>query len=145
MNAVFGFCSIVLRGFQDVQPDYVAIAFDLPAPTFRHEQYADYKATRRPMPDDLRDQFPKVREVVAALRLPVYELAGFEADDVIGTLTREAEGAGPRDDDRHRRPGHAPAGHRPHTPDDDPHGRRRHGRLRPGANPGALRPRPRAR
>ena len=92
VNAVFGFSNIVLRGFQDVRPDYVAIAFDLPAPTFRHEQYAEYKATRRPMPDDLRAQFPKVREVVAALRLPVFELAGFEADDVIGTLTREAEG-----------------------------------------------------
>jgi DNA polymerase-1 len=91
VNAVFGFSNIVLRGFQDVRPDYVAIAFDLPGPTFRHEQYADYKATRRPMPDDLRAQFPKVREVVAALRLPVYEMAGFEADDVIGTLTREAE------------------------------------------------------
>jgi DNA polymerase-1 len=91
VNAVFGFSNIVLRGFQDVRPDYVAIAFDLPAPTFRHEQYAEYKATRRPMPDDLRAQFPKVREVVAALRLPVYEMAGFEADDVIGTLTREAE------------------------------------------------------
>ena len=91
VNAVFGFSNIVLRGFQDVRPDYVAIAFDLPAPTFRHELSAAYKATRRPMPDDLRAQFPKVREVVAALRLPVYELAGFEADDVIGTLTREAE------------------------------------------------------
>ncbi len=91
VNAVFGFSNIVLRGFQDVRPDYAAIAFDLPAPTFRHEQYAEYKATRRPMPDDLRAQFPKVREVVAALRLPVYEMAGFEADDVIGTLTREAE------------------------------------------------------
>jgi DNA polymerase-1 len=92
VNAVFGFSNIVLRGFQDVRPDYAAIAFDLPAPTFRHEQYAEYKATRRPMPDDLRAQFPKVREVVAALRLPVYEMAGYEADDVIGTLTREAEG-----------------------------------------------------
>ncbi len=91
VNAVFGFSNIVLRGFQDVRPDYVAIAFDLPAPTFRHEQYAEYKATRRPMPDDLRAQFPKVREVVAALRLPVYQMAGFEADDVIGTLTRQAE------------------------------------------------------
>ena len=92
VNAVFGFSNIVLRGFQDVRPDYVAIAFDLPAPTFRHGLSAEYKATRRPMPDDLRAQFPKVREVVAALRLPVYEMAGFEADDVIGTLTREAEG-----------------------------------------------------
>ena len=91
VNAVFGFCSIVLRGIQDLQPDYVAVAFDLPGPTFRHERYAEYKATRTRMPDDLRDQFPKVREVVKALRIPVFELAGYEADDVIGTLTVDAE------------------------------------------------------
>ncbi len=91
VNAVFGFCSIVLRGFQDIRPDYVAVSFDLPGPTFRHERFADYKATRTRMPDDLRDQFPKVREVVKALRIPVYELAGYEADDVIGTLTVQAE------------------------------------------------------
>ncbi len=90
VNAVFGFCNIVLRGFQDIQPDYAAISFDLAGPTFRHEQYAAYKATRQRMPDDLRDQFPKVREVVKALRIPVYEMAGYEADDVIGTLTLEA-------------------------------------------------------
>ena len=94
VNAVFGFCSIVLRGIQDIRPDYVAVAFDLQGPTFRHEQYAEYKATRQRMPDDLRDQFPKVREVVKALRLPVYELAGYEADDVIGTITVDAERRG---------------------------------------------------
>ncbi|MBI2775898.1 MAG: DNA polymerase I [Chloroflexi bacterium] len=94
VNAVFGFCSIVLRGIQDLRPDYVAVAFDLPGPTFRHERFAEYKATRTRMPDDLRDQFPKVREVVKALRFPVYELAGFEADDVIGTLTVESEARG---------------------------------------------------
>jgi len=94
VNAVFGFCNIVLRGFQDIQPDYAVIAFDLSGPTFRHEQFAAYKATRQRMPDDLRDQFPKVREVVKALRIPVLELAGFEADDVIGTLTVEAEQRG---------------------------------------------------
>ncbi|MGZ8502251.1 MAG: DNA polymerase I [Candidatus Limnocylindrales bacterium] len=91
VNAVFGFCSIVLRGFQDIRPDYVAVSFDLPGPTFRHERFADYKATRQRMPDDLRDQFPKVREIVKALRIPVYELTGYEADDVIGTLTVQAE------------------------------------------------------
>ena len=94
VNAVFGFCSIVLRGIADIRPEYVAVAFDLPGPTFRHQQYAEYKATRQRMPDDLRDQFPKVREVVAALRIPVYELAGFEADDVIGTITVDAERRG---------------------------------------------------
>jgi DNA polymerase-1 len=91
VNGVFGFCSIVLRGFADLKPDYVAVSFDLPGPTFRHEQYADYKATRTGMPDDLRAQFPKVREVVKALRIPVYEMAGYEADDVIGTITRQVE------------------------------------------------------
>src|SRR3954470_8794740 len=91
VNGVFGFCSIVLRGFADLKPDYVAVAFDLSGPTFRHDQYADYKATRTKMPDDLASQFPKVREVVKALRIPVYELQGFEADDVLGTLTVQAE------------------------------------------------------
>jgi len=94
VNAVFGFCSIVLRGIQDIRPDYVAVSFDLPAPTFRHDRFAEYKATRQKMPDDLRDQFPKVREVVKALRIPVYEMPGFEADDVIGTLTVQAEAHG---------------------------------------------------
>ncbi len=92
VNGVFGFASIVLRGLQDLQPDYLAVSFDLPGPTFRHEQYAEYKATRQRMPDDLRDQFPKVREVVKALRIPVYEMPGFEADDVIGTITKKLDG-----------------------------------------------------
>jgi DNA polymerase-1 len=91
VNGVFGFASIVLRGIQDLQPDYLAVSFDLPGPTFRHEQYADYKATRVKMPDDLRDQFPKVREVVKALRIPVYEMPGYEADDVIGTITQQLD------------------------------------------------------
>jgi DNA polymerase I len=93
VNGVFGFCSIVLRGFADLKPDYVAVCFDLSAPTFRHEQYAEYKATRTRMPDDLAAQFPKVREVVKALRIPVYEQQGYEADDVIGTLVGQAEEA----------------------------------------------------
>src|SRR5881628_1563072 len=91
VNGAFGFASIVLRGIQDLQPDYIAVSFDLPGPTFRHEQYADYKATRTKMPDDLRDQFPKVREIVKALRVPVYEMAGYEADDVIGTITKQLD------------------------------------------------------
>src|SRR5690349_12173306 len=91
VNGAFGFASIVLRGIQDLQPEYIAVSFDLPGPTFRHEQYADYKATRTKMPDDLRDQFPKVREIVKALRIPVYEMPGYEADDVIGTITRQLD------------------------------------------------------
>jgi len=94
VNAVFGFTNIVLRAIQDVKPDAVAIAFDLGAPTFRHERFEEYKATRQRMPDELRDQFPKVREVVAALGIPIYEQEGFEADDVIATLTGQAESRG---------------------------------------------------
>src|SRR5258706_886227 len=95
VNGAFGFASIVLRGLQDLQPDYLAVSFDLPGPTFRHEAYAEYKANRVRMPDDLRDQFPKVREIVKALRIPVYEMPGYEADDVIGTITKQLD---PRDD-----------------------------------------------
>jgi DNA polymerase-1 len=94
VTAVFGFTNIVLRAIQDVQPDLVAVAFDLPKPTFRHDRYAEYKATRTRMPDDMRDQIPKVREVVHALGIPVYEREGFEADDAIATLVGQAEDAG---------------------------------------------------
>ncbi len=91
VNAVFGFWSIVLRGFQDVKPDYVIACFDLSGPTFRHEQFADYKATRREMPDDLREQFPVVRQLIEAFGIPIYQLQGFEADDLIASLVRQAE------------------------------------------------------
>ncbi len=94
VNAVFGFTNIVLRAIADVKPDAVAIAFDLGAPTFRHDRYVEYKATRQRMPDELRDQFPKVRGIVAALGIPVCEREGFEADDVIATLAGRAEALG---------------------------------------------------
>ncbi len=94
VTAVFGFTNIVLRAIQDAKPDLVAVAFDLPKPTFRHDRYAEYKATRTRMPDDMRDQIPKVREVVKALGIPVYEREGFEADDAIATLVGQAETAG---------------------------------------------------
>jgi len=69
----------------------VAAAFDLPAPTFRHKTYADYKAKRVKAPDDLYAQIPRVKEVTRAFNIPIYEKEGFEADDVIGTLARQAE------------------------------------------------------
>ncbi len=93
VNAAFGFWSIVLRGFQDVKPDYVIANFDL-GRTFRHDRFSEYKATRRPTPDDLRDQFPIIRELLGAFRIPIHQLEGFEADDLIGTLTRQAEEQG---------------------------------------------------
>ena len=94
VTAVFGFTNIVLRAIQDVQPDRVAIAFDLPARTFRHDRYAEYKATRTRMPDDMREQIPKVKQVVRAMGIPEYEQEGFEADDAIATLVGQAEALG---------------------------------------------------
>ncbi len=90
VNAAFGFWSIVLRGFQDVKPDYVICCFDV-GRSFRADRFADYKATRRPTPDDLRDQFPLIRELLGAFRIPIHDREGYEADDLIGALTRQAE------------------------------------------------------
>jgi DNA polymerase-1 len=93
VNAAFGFWSIVLRGFQDVRPDHVLCCFDV-GRSFRADRFVDYKATRRPTPDDLRDQFPIVRETLSAFRIPIHQLEGYEADDLIGTLARQAEERG---------------------------------------------------
>jgi DNA polymerase I len=93
VNAAFGFWSIVLRGLQDIKPDYVMCCFDV-GRSFRADTYSEYKATRRPTPDDLRDQFPIVRETLAAFRIPIHELEGYEADDLIGALTLQAEERG---------------------------------------------------
>ncbi len=90
VNAAFGFWSIVLRGFADMRPDHVMCCFDV-GRSFRADRYEGYKATRRPTPDDLRDQFPIVRETLAAFGIPIYEMPGFEADDLIGSLSRQAE------------------------------------------------------
>src|SRR5690348_10039164 len=93
-NAVYGFTTMLLKVLEEQAPEYVAVAFDKPGPTFRHEAFAEYKALRRPMPDDLRPQIALARRVVEALELPEFEVAGFEADDVIGTLVRRAEAEG---------------------------------------------------
>ncbi len=88
-NAVFGFTSSVLTVLSELDPKYAAVAFDLPEPTFRHRQYADYKATRQRAPDELKSQFGRVREVVEALGMPIFEKAGYEADDIIGSLAKQ--------------------------------------------------------
>jgi DNA polymerase-1 len=93
VNAAFGFWSIVLRGFGDLRPDHVICCFDV-GRSFRADLYSGYKGTRRPTPDDLRDQFPIVRETLGAFRIPVYEMQGFEADDLIGSLSLQAEAQG---------------------------------------------------
>ena len=85
-NAVYGFTMILLRAIKDLKPTHIACSFDLAGPTFRDEMYADYKATRAKGDDELYAQFPRVKEVVRSLNIPIFEIAGFEADDVLGTL-----------------------------------------------------------
>ncbi len=85
-NAVYGFLNIFYKYKEEIKPDYIAAAFDLKAPTFRHKMFDGYKATRRPMPEELRPQIPLLKEVLAALSIPVLEMEGYEADDIIGTV-----------------------------------------------------------
>ena len=91
VRAVYGFLNTFLRTLSDWQPTHVAIAFDLPQPTFRHRQFKDYKAQRPPTPPELRGQFARIRQLVDAFGIPIFEMEGYEADDVLGTLGRQAE------------------------------------------------------
>src|SRR5213592_1846860 len=93
-NATFGFASILLKAIEEIKPQYIAAAFDLPQKTFRHERDATYKATRKPMPDELRPQFERCKQLLEAFGIPMYSLPGYEADDVIGALSRQAEAKG---------------------------------------------------
>src|SRR5438046_4732802 len=93
-NATFGFASIFLKAIEEIRPQHIAAAFDLPGKTFRHEADVTYKATRKPMPDELRPQFERVKELLDRFKVPMYSLPGYEADDVIGALSRQADAAG---------------------------------------------------
>jgi DNA polymerase-1 len=93
VNAAYGFTSMLLLALQE-HPDYVLASFDLGGRTFRHEALAQYKATRRPTPPELSPQFPLTRDIVRAFGIPIYEIQGVEADDVIGTLARQAREQG---------------------------------------------------
>ena len=90
-NALFGMVNILEKNLEAVAPDFCAIAFDLKAPTFRHEMFQDYKAGRKPMPDELRAQMPLAKETARALGFRTLELEGYEADDILGTLAAMAE------------------------------------------------------
>ena len=94
-NATLGFANMLLKAIEDYAPDYVVATFD-PARTFRHEEYAEYKATRAATPDDLRAQFGRIRQLTETLGIPVYVVDGFEADDLLGTLSLEASQQGLR-------------------------------------------------
>lgn len=86
VNAVYGFTSILIKTVSDFKPDYIVAALDAPEPTFRHVEYKEYKATRAKAPDELYAQIPRVKEILSAFKIPIFEKSGFEADDIIGTI-----------------------------------------------------------
>jgi len=95
-NAVFGFTRMLIKLIEDKNPQYLIMVFDSKGPTFRHEKYSQYKANRPPMPDDLAVQQPYIRKVVDAFNIPIVEMQGFEADDLIASLAKQAESQGYR-------------------------------------------------
>ncbi len=93
-NAIYGFLNIMFKILEEEQPDYLTVAFDVHAPTFRHEIYKEYKGTRKPMPEELREQVPVMKEVLKAMGIKMMEQPGLEADDILGTLAKRAEKEG---------------------------------------------------
>ena len=90
-GAVYGFLNTLFKVMDEEKPQYLVVAFDMHAPTFRHKAYADYKGTRHPMPAELREQIPLIQQVLGAMHIPVLMKEGYEADDILGTLSRRAE------------------------------------------------------
>ncbi|MGZ4162811.1 MAG: 5'-3' exonuclease, partial [Tumebacillaceae bacterium] len=93
-NAAFGFTTMLLRLLEDEKPTHLVVAFDKGKANFRHDMYAEYKGTREKSPGELREQFPIVRDILTSFGIPYLEVAGYEADDIIGTLTKQADQAG---------------------------------------------------
>ena len=93
-NAVYGFLNILFKILEEEKPDYLAVAFDVHAPTFRHELYDAYKGTRKAMPEELKEQVPVMKEVLRAMNIVIVEQAGLEADDILGTLAKKAQNEG---------------------------------------------------
>ena len=93
-NAVYGFLNIMFKILEEEQCDHLAVAFDRKEPTFRHNMYSDYKGTRKPMPEELREQVPLMQEVLKAMGIPILTLAGYEADDILGTVAKRMAGQG---------------------------------------------------
>lgn len=93
-NAIYGFSSMVLNIIEREHPDYIAMTFDERAPTFRHDAHDGYKATRKKTPDELHAQVPRIREMVKRFNMPIFSKEGYEADDMMGTLSKKAEDAG---------------------------------------------------
>lgn len=92
VNAVYGFTAVLLKAIREFKPDYIALTLDRAAPTFRHKEYKEYKANRVKAPDELYGQIPRVKEIAQTFNIPIYEKDGFEADDLIGTISRTVDG-----------------------------------------------------
>ncbi len=90
-NAIYGFTSMMLSLIKKEKPEYLAIGFDAPGPTFRHRAFPSYKATRPPMPEDLSKQLPYIREIIEGFQMPSLEVEGYEADDILATLAKKAQ------------------------------------------------------
>ena len=93
-NGIYGFLNILFKILDEEKPDYLCVAFDVKEPTFRHKMYAEYKGTRKPMPQELREQVPVLQEVLSAMQIAVVKKGGYEADDILGTLARLSEKEG---------------------------------------------------
>ena len=93
-NAVYGFLAIMFKIMEDLDPDYMAVSFDLKAPTARHKMYDKYKANRHGMPDELKEQMPMIKEVLQAMNIDIVEKEGYEGDDILGTLAKYGENQG---------------------------------------------------
>ena len=93
-NAIYGFLNIMFRILDEEEPDYLVVAFDVHAPTFRHEMFKEYKGTRKPMAEELREQVPVMKELLQKMGIKTVEMPGFEADDILGTLAKKAESEG---------------------------------------------------
>ena len=93
-NAIYGFLNILFKTIEEEKPDYLTVAFDLHAPTFRHQMYDAYKGTRKPMPQELREQVPVMKDVLAAMGVCMISMEGYEADDLLGTLAKKSEAKG---------------------------------------------------
>ena len=93
-NAVYGFLNILFKVLDEEKADYLAVAFDLKAPTFRHKMFDAYKGTRKPMPQELHEQVPVMKEVLTAMGVPILTKAGYEADDILGTIAKRCAAEG---------------------------------------------------
>ena len=93
-NAIYGFSNMLFKLKDEIKPDYIVATFDRKAPTFRHKEFTEYKAGRKKMAPELYEQFPLMKEILNLLAINIYEMDGYEADDIIGTLAKFAEANG---------------------------------------------------